>query len=85
MTSVAKIFMNGASQAVRLPKEFRFEANEVIIKRIGSAVLLFPKNAAWDLMGEALGKVENDFLTDRAQPRRIEKRKAIDSKKRKFA
>jgi len=39
-------FKNGASQAVRLPKEFRFNAAEVCIKRIGSAVLLFPKNAA---------------------------------------
>jgi len=53
MTSTAKVFKNGASQAVRLPKEFRFDAEEVCIKRIGSAVLLFPKDAAWDLMGEA--------------------------------
>ena len=48
MLATAKVFKNGASQAVRLPKEFRFDSAEVCIKRIGSAVLLFPKNAAWD-------------------------------------
>ncbi len=53
MTTTAKLFRNGASQAVRLPKEFRFRAREVCIKRIGSAVLLFPKGKAWDIMGQA--------------------------------
>ena len=40
--TTAKLFINGRSQAVRLPKEFRFEGDEVGIKRVGSAVLLFP-------------------------------------------
>ncbi|MBI5442235.1 MAG: AbrB/MazE/SpoVT family DNA-binding domain-containing protein, partial [Deltaproteobacteria bacterium] len=39
----AKIFMNGRSQAVRLTKEFRFKGDEVVVKRVGDAVLLFPK------------------------------------------
>ena len=39
----AKLFYNGRSQAVRLPKEFRFEGEEVYIKKIGSAVVLMPK------------------------------------------
>jgi len=47
MIATAKVFMNGASQAVRLPKEFRFDSDEVCIKRVGSAVLLFPKDSAW--------------------------------------
>ena len=74
MTSTAKVFKNGASQAVRLPKEFRFDAEEVCIKRIGSAVLLFPKDAAWDLMGEAIGQVADDFMADRNQPERADER-----------
>jgi len=77
MTCTAKVFRNGASQAVRLPREFRFDADEVCIKRIGSAVLLFPKDAAWDLMGEALGQVDNDFLATRNQPECVDERKTL--------
>jgi antitoxin VapB len=77
MVSIAKIFTNGASQAVRLPKEFRFDVDEVCIKRVGSAVLLFPKDAAWHLMAEALGKADDDFMADRHQPERADKRKPL--------
>jgi len=77
MTSIAKIFKNGASQAVRLPKEFRFDAEEVCIKRIGSAALLFPKGTAWDLMSDALGQVDNDFMTNRNQPDHVDERKPL--------
>jgi antitoxin VapB len=42
----AKIFQHGNSQAVRLPKEFRFEENEVVIKRHAGGVLLLPKRYA---------------------------------------
>lgn len=42
-TQTARLFTNGNSQAVRLPKEFRFEGDEVIIKKVGSAVILLPK------------------------------------------
>jgi antitoxin VapB len=44
----AKIFQHGNSQAVRLPKEFRFEEDEVVIKRHGGGVLLLPKRYAYD-------------------------------------
>jgi antitoxin VapB len=77
MTAMAKVFKNGASQAVRLPKEFRFDADEVCVKRIGSAVLLFPKDRAWEVMAAAIGKVDDDFLADRRQSPRAEKRKAL--------
>ncbi len=77
MTTTAKLFKNGASQAVRLPKEFRFDAEEVCIKRIGSGVLLFPKDTAWDLMGEAIGQVDNDFLAERNQPERPDERELL--------
>lgn len=39
---IAKIFKHGGSQAVRLPKEFRFDADEVRIRRHGAAVILEP-------------------------------------------
>ena len=43
MPVTAKLFRNGASQAVRLPKEFRFDGDEVCIKRIGTALLLYQR------------------------------------------
>jgi antitoxin VapB len=77
MTTTAKVFRNGASQAVRLPRECRFDADEVCIKRIGSAVLLYPKGAAWDLMGEALGQADDDFMAQREQPKHADKRRPL--------
>ena len=43
----AKVFENGRSQAVRLPKECRFQSDEVAIKKIGDIVLLIPKENQW--------------------------------------
>jgi antitoxin VapB len=81
MTAMAKIFKNGASQAVRLPKEFRFDADEVCIKRVGSAILLFPKDAAWDLMAHAIDNFDEDVLVERNQPKRNDVRKPLDKPK----
>lgn len=64
----AKLFQNGQSQAVRLPKEFRFEGDEVIIKRSGNAVVLIPANHLWDALADSLGKFSSDFMDDRNQP-----------------
>ena len=66
MMEVAKIFQTGRSQAVRLPKAFRFNADEVAIKRFGNGVLLLPINNPWDLMQEALNEFEDDFQLERA-------------------
>jgi len=64
---IARIFTNGKSQAVRLPKEFRFEDDEVIIKKVGNAVILLPKRYAYaDLMAlvDEIGPLE----LERSQP-----------------
>ena len=47
MRRTAKIFMNNRSQAVRLPKEFRFKAQEVFIRKVGSDVILSPRPLDW--------------------------------------
>jgi len=73
----AKLFKNGDSQAVRLPKEFRFAGDEVLIKRIGSAVVLLPKAKSWDTLLESLDKFPGDFMTDREQPRESEQRSPL--------
>jgi antitoxin VapB len=77
MPAIAKVFRNGASQAVRLPKEFRFDADEVCIKRIGTAILLYPKDAAWDLMAGVIGQADDDFMPSREQPAKPDKRKRL--------
>jgi antitoxin VapB len=64
----AKLFQNGQSQAVRLPKEFRFKGDEVIIKRSGNAVVLIPTNHSWEVLASSLEKFSDDFMTNRNQP-----------------
>lgn len=68
MTRVAKIFMNGQSQAVRLPKECRFEESEVLVRKIGDLVVLYPAGSAFDLFENSLEKFPDDFMTSRNQP-----------------
>ena len=77
MTAIAKIFRNGASQAVRLPKEFRFDVDEVCVKRIGAALLLFPKESAWAVMRDAVGRADEDFMTERDQPEPTDEREPL--------
>jgi antitoxin VapB len=65
--ATAKIFQNGRSQAVRLPKEFRFENNEdeVIIKRLGNARILISKFELKGIFLSSLSKFPDDFEIDR--------------------
>jgi len=61
--------MNGRSQAVRLPKKFRFKGSEVYIKKTEEGVLLIPKNnSIWDVWERNLIKYNNRFIDDRNQP-----------------
>ncbi len=73
----AKIFTNGRSQAVRLPKEFRFDTNEVGIHKIGDVVVLYPTDSGWSPLLEASGQFTDDFMADRNQPKKAESRKPL--------
>lgn len=64
----AKIFQNGQSQAVRLPKEFRFEESEVFIKKSGNVVHLIPRSDSWSSLFGSLKKFSRDFMSERIQP-----------------
>jgi antitoxin VapB len=64
----AKLFKNGKSQAVRLPKEFRFGSDRVYIKRIGEAVILLPYQTPWKTLLDSLSLFSDDFMTEREQP-----------------
>lgn len=60
MTTTAKVFKNGRSQAIRLPKEYRVESDEVYIEKIGNSLIIVPKQKSkWDIMREALEKLED--------------------------
>ena len=65
----AKLFQNGQSQAVRLPKEFRFEGNEVYIKKVGNITMLVPIKNPWSGLMDSLNKFSNDFMKLRNQPK----------------
>lgn len=64
----AKIFQNGQSQAVRLPKEFRFKGKEVFATKMGEGVLLMPVKNPWELFKKSLDEFTDDFMTERNQP-----------------
>lgn len=60
----AKVFENGRSQAVRLPKEYRFSTDEVAINKIGDIVMLLPKNNEWSSFMQAIDMFSDDFMED---------------------
>jgi antitoxin VapB len=64
----AKLFRNGQSQAVRLPKALRFRGAEVYASTLGSAVVLMPVEHPWRSLRESLAMFSEDFLSARVQP-----------------
>jgi antitoxin VapB len=73
----AKLFQNGSSQAVRLPKEFRMPGSEVYIKKQGEAIVLLPKETSWKSIFDSLDHFAKDFKIERNQPRENEKREPM--------
>jgi antitoxin VapB len=75
----AKLFNNGRSQAVRLPKAYRFEGNEVYIKRTSGGVLLIPKDRSiWDIWEQNLRQYDEPFMSDRNQPELQQERAGLN-------
>jgi len=68
MMRTAKLFKNGRSQAVRLPKEFRFEGTQVFIKKVGNMVVLIPEQGSWQTLFDSLEQFSDDFMESRNQP-----------------
>ena len=73
--NTAKIFKNGKSQAVRLPKEFAFTGKEVYINRIGRNVILIPKDDPWGSLSRSLDMFSDDFMEQRKQLPVIKRKK----------
>jgi antitoxin VapB len=76
----AKLFFHGRSQAVRLPKEFRFEGTEVYVRRVGADVVLSsqPKAPMQNLI-DAVNEFESGFVMQRDQPERADERAELFS------
>jgi len=64
----ARLFKNGQSQAVRLPKEYRFKGDRVLVKRVGNALVLIPLKEPWTPLFESLSQFSKDFMKSRGQP-----------------
>jgi len=64
-TKIAKIFMNGRSQAIRLPKEYRFDTDEVYIRKQGDNLIISAKKTTWDEFFDSKPAFDDDFFKDR--------------------
>ncbi len=62
-----KIFKSGNSQAIRLPKKYRINGDEVFIKKYGDGLLILPKSSSWNSMLESINNFSEDYLEDRVQ------------------
>jgi antitoxin VapB len=60
----ARLFANGRSQAVRLPKECQFTGDNVYIQKVGDAVILFPVDKEWEIFLHGLNSFSDDFMSE---------------------
>ncbi len=82
MPQYAKVFQSGNSQAVRLPKDFRFDVDQVEVTREGDAVILRPRldrRSRWASLNAALDRgFSDDFLADGRQQPQDQDRPQLD-------
>ena len=60
----ARLFVNGRSQAVRLPKEYQFNGENVYIQKVGEAVILFPVDKEWEVFLHGLNSFSDDYMSE---------------------
>lgn len=75
----AKVFWSGRSQAVRLPKEYRFSSDEVRIRRRGHSIILEPVAKDWQWLDELSQPLDPDFVTAVAEESPQQERSELDS------
>lgn len=76
---IAKVFWTGRSQAVRLPKDFRFDADTVRIRRHGNAVILEPIAEDWAWLDAITGSLDEDFVQAASEQPDPQDRPGLDS------
>ena len=62
--NTAKVFEDGGNQAVCLPEKFRFDVEEVMVQKLGDAVLLAPKSSAWNVFMDGLEGFTGDIFDE---------------------
>jgi antitoxin VapB len=72
---MTRLFMSGNSQAVRIPREFRLEGDEVEIQKRGNTLVLRPKKKSWGLLVQSLEQFTDDFLNAGRKQPPVQKRK----------
>ena len=71
---IARLFMNGRSQAVRLPKEFQFDGDSVYVQKVGHAVILVPVDKVWETFLHSVNNFSDDFMSEgRLQDSRLQR------------
>ena len=83
MSATAKLFQNGRSQAVRLPKEFRFEGDEVRIRRVGEGVMLEPtvrrrRSDDWSWLDRVRARLGGEFFEGLGEQAEAQERPELD-------
>lgn len=73
----AKVFENGESQAIRLPKECRFSTDEVVVNKIGDIVLLMPKTNKWSSYMQAIDMFSDDFMENERHDEKEQEREEL--------
>ena len=76
----AKVFKNGGSQVIRLPKECRISSDEVMVNKIGDIVILLPKQNNWDSFMRAIDMFSDDFMADGRAIDKVKEHEAIGYK-----
>ena len=72
-----KIFKSGNSQAVRIPKEYQINREEMIINRIGNTIILFPKDDPWELFKKSLEEFSDDLFSNGRKQPAMQKRRSL--------
>jgi antitoxin VapB len=72
-----KVFKSGNSQAVRIPKEYQVNGEELIINKIGNTIILFPRDDPWELFKKSLSEFSEDFFADGRNQPTMQKREAL--------
>ena len=76
--NTAKVFWSGRSQAIRLPKEFRFDASTVNIRRSGQSIVLEPVAEDWVWLEAIQGQLDDDFIQATSEPMESQQRPLLD-------
>ncbi|MDR1286857.1 MAG: antitoxin [Treponema sp.] len=73
----ARLFINGRSQAVRLPKEYQFKGEDVYIQKIGDAVIIFPMDKEWETFLHGLNNFSADYFSEERDQGKNQEREEI--------